>query len=233
VGEPVKLEVVVAVDELVEAIECLVELHPAFGGMQQEHRYALQRHPGDDPQGAQADPAGGEQLRSGVGVGMDEFAAGGDEVEAHHGSGQSRMAGPGAVGAGRQGAGERLAVDVAEVRHRQPVTMQQVVEVMDRDAALDRDESAVRVDRDRPVECRHVESHSVGDGDRCEGVAGPDRLHPQAVRLRGPDRGGEVVDRLGPREPPGRRGLVAGPVAPGRWNDGVVSPHLPPGANSG
>ena len=43
---------------------------------------------------------------------MDQFAASGDEVETHDGRGQSAMVGSGSVGAGRHGAGERLAVDV-------------------------------------------------------------------------------------------------------------------------
>jgi hypothetical protein len=78
---------------------------------------------------------------------------------------------------GRDRAGDRLAVDVAEVLEGQPPGRELVVQLPQRDAGLDGDGAGLDVDLEHPVEPPEPQEPSVGARDVGERVPGPDDLH--------------------------------------------------------
>ena len=121
----------------------------------------------------------------------------------------------GAVGAGRDRAGDRLLVDVAEVGEREPEVEQRAVEPAQRDPGLDGDPAgAAWSTASTPVEVVEAQLHVERHPDAGERVAGADRAHPAAV-------GGGVGQHCGELVAVARRddldavgALVARPVAP-------------------
>ncbi len=219
--EPVAVDVLVRVDD---AVPLGQELRPRFRLLhrtQLEERLALQRHLGHDPERAEPDSSRVEDLGL-LGRGAaDHLAGAGDQLEADDGGGDGPVAQPGAVGPGRGGAGNGLAIDVPEVGQRQIAATQLLVQPPERDAGLDGGGHRLAVDGDEPVERADPQHPAVGAGNVRERVAGGDdldrlagpggRFHrlddlEQALRLVDRDRGAVLVSA--PVPPP------AGPVGP-------------------
>ena len=96
----------------------------------------------------------------------------------------------GAVGAGRDRAGDRLAVDVAEVLHRQPEPVQLLVEVGEDRPAPDPDQAGGGVGVEHAAQRLDPDQRAVGQRRLGEGVPGAGDAH------LAPRRGGRA-DRLG------------------------------------
>jgi hypothetical protein len=118
VREPIELEVLVAVGKCLELLEDLVERHRLLDGGQLEARLALQGDRGDDAEGADADAGRGVQLRIRLVRDLDDRVVGEDELQPSDLCRDATEPRPRAVRAGRDGAGDRLRIDVAEVAHR-------------------------------------------------------------------------------------------------------------------
>ena len=115
---------------------------------------------------------------------------------------------PGAVGAGRDRAGDRLAVDVAEVLHRQPEPAQLLVEVGEHRARPDLDQAGGAVGVDHAAERVDVDHRALGQRRLGEGVAGAGDADLAPGRGRGADRLGQLlaVARAQPSRPARRPG---------------------------
>ena len=155
---------VVVLDQLGQALDHLRQRHRLLARVQQERGDALQRHLGDDAERAEAHPGGAEPRV--LLVDLDDLALGGDELHADDGRGDAVQLPAGAVGAGRDGAGHRLRVDVTEVGQREPERLQLRVELVQRHAGLHADASGRRVVREHVVHPVEAEQHAVGRGDR-------------------------------------------------------------------
>ncbi len=132
------------------------------------------------------------------------------------------LAGP--VSAGRDGAGDRLAVDVAEVLERDSVRVEHSVEVVEHRARLDLEESRLPVEVElagEPVEADH---RPLGQGAVGERVAGGGSPNPEAARDRVRDR--LLQRREGPRPLDRRRlaCLLPGPIRPPRHRAARLHP---------
>ena len=225
--EPVELEVVDAEPVALEHGQGVVQGAGRFRRMQRERGHTLEGDRGEDADGAEAEPGGLEEFRFLVGGAAHDGAVREDEGGRAGDGGQAPEPRAGAVGAGGHRAGERLHVDVPEVRHRQAVIPQEPVEVPQPGAGPHRDERARRggtdlLDAGEPVE---GDEHTVGDGDPGEGVTRPDRLDAQPASGCPCDDGDEPLQGFRRLVRVWRRGFGAGPVAPG--GDGTVGGHEP------
>ncbi len=157
VREDEELEVVVGFGELVEAGDHLGQRPRRVDPVQGEGRDGAQRHRVDRAQRPDPDP-GGEQLvpRAGA-VQLPQLAVGGDQLDRLDLGGDVAQLRAGAMRAGRDRSGERLAVDVAEVLQRPPELVQALVEIGEPDPRLDLDQAGLGARRRGP--CR---------GPRCE-----------------------------------------------------------------
>ena len=115
VGEPVHVGVVAAGDQLVERAEGHVPRHRLLVGLEQEERLDGERDPGQDAEGAEADPRDLEDVGVVLGRGVDDLAGAGHQLQPGQLGGQAGGHAAGAVGAGRRGAGQGLLGDVAHV----------------------------------------------------------------------------------------------------------------------
>ena len=130
VGEGEELEVVVGVGALLEGVEDLLARPRRVDPVEGEGGDAAQGHRRDRAERADPDPRRAQQLRVGGGAELAHAAVGEDQLEPPRpGRRCCAASGAGAVGAGRDRAGDRLAVDVAEVLHRQAEPVQLLVEV--------------------------------------------------------------------------------------------------------
>ncbi|CDZ92394.1 hypothetical protein RHRU231_950044 [Rhodococcus ruber] len=227
VRKPVELEVVDAEPVALEHGQGVVERPGCFRRMQCERGHTLQGDRGEDADGAEAEPGGLEEFRLGLGGAAHDRAVRKDEGGRARDGGQAPEPGAGAVGAGGHRAGERLHVDVPEVRHRQTVLPQEPVEIPQPGAGPHRDERTRRggtdlLDAGEPVE---GDEHAVGDGDAGEGVAGPDRLDAQPASGCVCDDGDDLLQGFRGLVRVRRRGFGVGPVVPG--GDGAVGGHAP------
>ena len=131
------------------------------------------------PSAPSADAGDAQQLGVGRSSTRTTSPVPGDELHPDDGRRQVAEPEPGAVGGGGDGAGDRLAVDVAEVGHRQADRGELVVEAVQADAGLTRHPPASRSTCEHPVACRSSdELHAVGRGGGRERVPGADRLDP-------------------------------------------------------
>ena len=154
--------------------------------MQVERRHAPQGDLGDDAQRAEADPGHAQQFGIGLLVRPHDRAVAGDEFDTDDRGRQVAERGTGAVRRGRRGAGDRLAVDVAEVGHAPgPFDSELLVEVVEPDACL---HGHVRAGDARHA-LHRVERDQVAVGHRRVGerMTAADRLHP-------PPRLGRLTD---------------------------------------
>jgi hypothetical protein len=132
--------VVVDRRELIEPGEHLVDVHRRLVSGQGEGRHALQRHRRDDAEGADRHPGGVEQIRALLGGAGDDRPVGQHQLEPGDLGGDPAEARPGAVRPGRDRTGNRLRVDVAEVRHGQAERVERPVELPDGGAGARRDQ---------------------------------------------------------------------------------------------
>ena len=121
---------------------------------------------------------------------------------------------PGAVRRGRDRPGERLAVDVALVLHREAVRRQRLGELADHDPGLDPDEAGRAVDVEHAVQPLEPEHRPVRAGDVGERVAGPGGSHAPAGSRGAADRVDAARRGSRPLDHRRRAALIAGPVSP-------------------
>ncbi len=116
--------------------------------------------------------------------------------------------------AGRQGAGDRLGVDIALIGERQPDVFQRAADIADPRARADDDALAIEVGADQPLHVVQAEQQTAGRDDRRERMAGAGDADGKI-----PARGlahelSQFVFRMRLRNVPGDERLVADPVAP-------------------
>jgi len=159
----------------------------ALLGAEHERVDAPQRHVRDDAERTEPDFGGGLVL--------DDRAGAVDQGQPLDERGQAAEAGAGTVRPGGDGAGDRLHVDVAQVRQRQPVPGEQPVEHRQIGTGADRDQLPFQVDRADPGQPVQAQPGTVGDRGGGERVPGADRLDRPPVRPRLLDRLGDLLDR--------------------------------------
>ena len=129
VREPVTVDVLVVVDDVVEVVDERVERPRLLDRVQTERRLALERHFRHHAEGAEADACAHEHLGLFVSRAAQHFAVGRDQLEPGHERGQAAEALPTAVGGRRDRARDRLPVDITQVGQRQVTRLQLVVEL--------------------------------------------------------------------------------------------------------
>ena len=156
-----------AVRALLEPFEDLLERLRPVDVAQPEGGHAAQRDRGDHPERAERRPRGAQELAL---VDHAHAAVGQDELDRDDLPGEVRQLRAGPVRAGGERSGQRLDVDVAEVRHRQPAGVQLARERLETDAGLDADERSVGVqDAVKRVE---LQQRPVGDHARAQRMPG-------------------------------------------------------------
>ncbi len=233
VREPVHVDVVGGRGHLVEAVERLVPRHRLLLRLQHEDRLDPERDRGEDAERAEPDPGEVEDVGVLLGRGAEQLAGPGHQLEAHHLRGQPGSKAAGAMGAGRDGAGQGLVGDVAHVVQREPERLEDGVELLQGGAGARGHTHRLAVDRDDAGQPAGPEHGRLGRRDRGEAVAGPDHLDAAAglhraaylrEHLLGVGRRDLTrrVCRLQTRPVrPGRHGrsLLSGPDA-SRWRPG-------------
>ena len=109
---------------------------------------------------------------------------------------------------------DRLPVDVAQVGERQIARLQLVVQVPQRDAALDGGGARLAVHRDDPIEPAETQHPAVGAGDAGERVSGAHDLDRLSRPLRPLHRLDDLELARGRLDGRWAALLVATPVAP-------------------
>ncbi len=194
---------VVCLGALVEAVEHLLARLRRVDPLEDEGGDAAQRHRRDRAEGADADAGGAQQVGLGA-VELAHAAIGADQLHRLDLGGDVAQLRAGAVGAGGDRPGDRLAVDVAEVLHRQAEPVQLLVEVGEHGARADLDQAGCGVGVDRAAERGEVDHRAVGQRRLGEGVAGADDADRSSRPRRRPRR-----------RPPTRRGCAGGRPPPG------------------
>ena len=193
--------------------------------MEVERGLPLERDGGDEAGGPEADAGGLEQLGLLVERAVDELAVSGDDAQASDLGRKAAHRPPGAMGRGRDRAGDRLVGNVAEVRQRVAELPELGAQLLEPDASLHRHRVTLRVGvigvvirraRDEPVVIREVDQVAVRQRDRGERMAGADRLHALAALHGASDDGDQLLLGTWPVDPQRGGGLVAGPVGPAR-----------------
>jgi hypothetical protein len=160
VREDEELEVAVAVDALGHALEDLGQRDRRVHAAQREGRHRLQRHLGHDPERPDGD-ARGEQLLAAVE--LDRLPGGRDQAQRADLRGDVAQSDAGPVRRGRDGARDRLLVDVAEVGHRQPVLRQRLAQGMQAHARLDPHEPARAIGVEQRSHAVEADERPVGE----------------------------------------------------------------------
>ena len=214
VGIPVELEMVVGLDLLVERLEHAGERFRPFDCVQQKGRDDGEGHLGDDPQRPEAEAGRLEEVRLPVGSAVDDGPVGEDDTQAPDPGGQPREAQAGAVRPRAERAGDRLAVDVAEVGQGEAELGELVIEDAQRSACADGGLAPGCVDRRDSGESTEPQLNAVGDGHAGERVAGADRLDAQ-TSVGGADHFlRHLLLRARGRDPAQQGRLGPGPVGP-------------------
>jgi hypothetical protein len=108
-------------DPLVERRQHLIEWYGLVDGMQDERGHALQRHVDEDAERAEPERDGRQKLGV-LGVAhAEELAVRRDQRRTDDLGGETAETGTRSVGAGGDRPGDGLAIDVAEVLHRETV----------------------------------------------------------------------------------------------------------------
>ena len=213
VREGPELEVVVRVGALVERGQHLLQRQRRVDAAQPERRHAAQRHRGHDPERAEPDPRGAQQVAV-VARERAPLARAVDELERLDLGAEVLQPRAGAVRAGGERARQRLGVDVAEVGHRQAELVQPAAERGERDARLGLDEAGRAIGVEDPVEPAEVDERPVGRHARRERVPRARGPHRPARGRRAPDRPGHLARGLRALDRDGHARVGAGPVAP-------------------
>jgi hypothetical protein len=182
--------------------------------VEHEGRHAAQRHRRDRAEGADPDPRRPQQVGVIGGVEPAHAAVGEDQLQALDLGGDVAQFGAGAVGAGRDRAGDRLAIDVAEVLHRQPEPGQLLVEVGEDGAGADLDQARAGVGIPHPAQRLDPDQGAVAHRRLGEGVAGAGDADLAAGGGGRRDRRGELIAVGRADDLAWAAALVAGPVDP-------------------
>ena len=166
---------------------------------------------GDDPERAERHLSGGEQVGVARRRHVARLAGGRDDTKAFDDAVQRLQRQAGAVGRGREQAGQRLRVDVRQVGERQTALGEQARCILQARAGAERDHARRLVVRNDPGERADVEHRAFARRQANETVAAADR--PDRRRRFGDDFGDRRLvscdrDRLR------RRPLGSRPVAP-------------------
>ena len=213
VGKGEELEVVVGLSPLGEGAQHLFPRHRPGDHLQGEGGNAAEGDGADRAQRPDPDPRRPQQVGLGV-VELADLAVGRDQLDRDDLGREVAELRPGAVGPGRDRAGDGLAVDVAEVLHRQAEAIELLVDFGEGRAGADPDQARGGVGVDDSTEGADVDQRPVGHRRLGEGVARADDADlPARLRRRG-ERRRQLVAIAG-RQPLNRPArLVAGPVAP-------------------
>ncbi len=214
VGEDEELEVVVARRQLVQIGQGLIQRAGRVDPMQGEAGHGSEGDRVDDPE--RAKPHAGGSKGGGIGLlgELEEASVGQHELQRLHLGGEVSELGAGAVRGGRDRAGEGLAVDVAEVLHRQAPLPQRRAQVPQGDPRLHLDQAGVAVDVEDAVQRLDPDHRSVGESGLGEGVARAGGVDREAAIPRPPHGLAEALQAPGPLDHRRRAALIAGPVSP-------------------
>ena len=216
VGEDVELEMVGTGVELVEVGEHVAERLRAVDAVEREGWDRADRHRVDQPERPEPEARAVERRPVGVGGDLERAAVGENEVDGLDLCGNTAEPRPGAVGTGRDRAGQRLVVDVAEVLEGEPEMVELAVELAEHDPGLDFDEPARAVHSQHPIEAVEANHDVVGESDVGERMTRGRGANPLVARRGTADDLGELV--AGRRSLDHSRGaaLIARPVVPPR-----------------
>ena len=215
VGKGEELEVLVRVGALLEALEDLLARSRAIDPVQGEGRDAAQGHRADRSQGADAHARRPQQLGIALRGQLANRAVGEDQLHRHHLRGDVAQLGAGAVGAGRDRAGNGLAIDVAEVLHRQAELVQPLVEVGEHRARPHLDQARGAIGLEHAAERAHVDHRPVGHRRLGERVTAARHADLAPRRHGGDDRPAQLLAIGRAHALDGSASLIAGPIAPG------------------
>ena len=198
-----------------EGVENLLARAGGVDAVQGEGRHAAQGHRRDRAEGANPDPGRAQQLGLAFRAQLAHRAVGENQLHRLYLRGDVAQLGPGAVGAGRDRAGDRLAIDVAEVLHRQTEPVQLLVELGKHRAAPDLDQAGSAVGVDHAAERAGVDHRAVGHRRLGERVAAAGDADLAPGRNRRTDRLGQLLAPARAHQLGRRAGLVPGPITPG------------------
>ena len=119
-----------------------------------------------------------------------------------------------AMRAGRQGAGDRLGVDIALIGERQPDLLKSAADIADPRACAHDDALAIEVGADEPLHVRQAQQQAAGCDDWCERMAGAGYADGKILTRSLAHERSQFVLRTRLRLVPGDEGLVANPIAP-------------------
>lgn len=185
-----------------------------LAGAQQVCREGRQLVLRDDPERPEADPGRGKEVGFSARRAPTLSAIGRDDPQGSYGGGDAGQAAARAMGAGRDGTGDGLRIDIAEIGRRQAQCPQDGVEIAQPGAGEHPDDAALPVGEGDPGEAVQIDQQSVGQADggermpRPDGLDAPSRAH--GIRHRGRD----LLGRLRCRHRRWSAALVARPVAP-------------------
>ena len=209
---------VVGVGALLEGVEHLLARPRGVDPIEDEGGHAAQGHGRERSQGPDADPGRPQQIRIAVGAELTHAAVAEDQLDALDLGGDVAQLGAGAVGAGRDRAGDRLAVDVAEVLHRQPEPGQFLVEVGEHGPGADLDQARGGVGVEHALQGLDPDHRAAGHRRFGERVAGAGDADLAPGLGSGDHRTGKLiaVGRANDLDRPAA--LVPRPVDPGGIN---------------
>ncbi|MNH17164.1 hypothetical protein D3C79_768240 [compost metagenome] len=174
-----------------------------------------------DPQHAQRYSARLQQVGRTF-IHHDDLAVGLNQLQANDRRSQVAQGQAGAVGARGQGAGDRLAVDVALVDHRQAGRPQRLAEGVDGGAGGCGDAFLLKVDVAHTAHVAQRQVQAVGQRHRGKRMPGTRHAHVHAIGARLADQGAQLVFAGGGATCRADTRLVARPIAPVR----LVEPEL-------
>ena len=178
--EPVELEVIDARRAFIEVVQHVRELLGAVDRVHDERRHALQRDIDEDAECSETRCDSGKQLGVLRLVDGQEVTGCRHQRRTHDLRGDAAEPGPCAVRARGDGARDRLAVDVAEILHREPVRGEQLRHLVQTCTREQPYPLAFTVDLDHAAQVLELEQHVGRDRDPAEAVSRPDRLHTHA-----------------------------------------------------
>ncbi len=209
------------VGALLKSVENLLAGLGRVEAIEREGGNAAQGHRRDRAQRPDPDPRCAQQIA--VLAELADAAVGEDQLDRRDLGGDVAQAGAGSVGPGRDRAGDRLPVDVAEVLHRQPEAVEGIVEIGEDRSAAESHGPGRGVRIDHPAERGDVDHRALGQRRLGERVAGSGDADRPSFRRGGGDRGGELVAIPRATQPRGATDLVPGPVAPLRHRPRLIS----------
>lgn len=160
--------------------------------VEDERRYAPERHLRDHAERAEPHARAVQHLGLLGRRALEHVSVGRHELQSLDERGERTEGRAGAVRAGGEGAGDGLAVDVAEVLEREPARRELLVQPSDAHPGFHGDGPRCLVDVDNAVEVLERQHPTVGAGHIGEGVATAHDLD----RLAGRARAAEGLDHL-------------------------------------